>query len=174
MDNNTGTYTNTNTIPHSPYTNYGNETYNGGFSNTIAPTGPHTLPLPAQSGGYSRKNKKGVKSWKGGRKGKKGTKGRRPDKSKIKNISNMYKMPARKIRKLKQTLRKKLSRNRMASRKRANTKKRVRFSKRHMRGGSTVTYAVGGVLPPSESALANGYLQLNKADPVPYNHFEGK
>jgi len=163
MDNNTGT--DTNTIPHSPYTNHGNETYNAGFSNTIAPTGPHTLPLPAQSGGYSRKNKKGGKSWKGGRKG---TKGRRPDKSKIKNISNMYKMPARKIRKLKQTLRKKLSRNRMA------IKKRVRFSKRHMRGGSTVTYAVGGVLPPSESALANGYLQLNKADPVPYNHVEGK
>ena len=80
----------------------------------------------------------------------------------------MYKMPARKIRKLKQTLKKKLTRNRKA------IKKRVRFSKRHMRGGSTVSYAVGGVLAPSDSALANGYLQLNKADPVPYNHFEGK
>jgi len=80
----------------------------------------------------------------------------------------MYKMPARKIRKLKQTLKKKLTRNRKA------IKKRVRFSKRHMRGGSTVSYSIGGVLPSSDSALANGYLQLNKADPVPYNHFEGK
>ena len=153
-------------LAYSSFINNGNQNYSAGFSNNIAPTGAHTLPLPAQSGGYSRKNKKGGKSWKGGRKG---TKGRRPDKSKIKNISNMYKMPARKIRKLKQTLRKKLSRNRMASR-----KKRVRFSKRHMRGGSTVSYAVGGVLAPSDSALANGYLQLNKGDPVPYNHFEGK
>ena len=77
----------------------------------------------------------------------------------------MYKMPARKIRKLKQTLKKNLTRNRKA------IKKRVRFSKRHMRGGSTVSYSLGGVLAPSDSALANGYLQLNKGDPVPYNHF---
>ncbi len=150
------------TDTNTSFINNGNETYNAGFSDITVPTGGHTLPLPAQSGGYSRKIKKGGKSWKGGRKG---TKGRRPDKSKIKNISNMYKMPARKIRKLKQTLRKKLSRNRRAS------KKRVRFSKRHMRGGSTVSYSIGGVLSPSDSALANGYLQLNSADQVPYNHF---
>jgi hypothetical protein len=158
--------TDTDTDTNSSFINNGNQNYSGWFSDITVPTGGHTLPLPAQSGGYSQKNKKGGKGWKGGRKG---TKGRRPDKSKIKNISNMYKMPARKIRKLKQTLRKKLTRNRMASR-----KKRVRFSKRHMRGGSTVSYAVGGVLAPSDSALANGYLQLNKGDPVPYNHFEGK
>jgi hypothetical protein len=155
-------------LHNASFINNGNQNYSAGFSDTTVPTGAHTLPLPAQTGGYSRKNKKGWKggkSWKGGRKG---TKGRRPDKTKIKNISNMYKMPARKIRKLKQTLKKKLTRNRKA------IKKRVRFSKRHMRGGSTVSYAVGGVLAPSDSALANGYLQLNKADPVPYNHFEGK
>lgn len=155
-------------LHNASFINNGNQNYSAWFSNNIAPTGPHTLQLPAQTGGYSRKNKKGWKggkSWKGGRKG---TKGRRPDKSKIKNISNMYKMPARKIRKLKQTLKKKLTRNRKA------IKKRVRFSKRHMRGGSTVSYSIGGVLPSSDSALANGYLQLNKADPVPYNHFEGK
>ena len=163
------------TKSQSPYINYGNETYSAGFSNNVVPSGPHTLALPNQTGGYTRKTKKGwnggKKGWKGGRKG---AKGRPLDKTKIKNISNMYKMPSRKIRNLKKTLRKKLTRQMKASRKRVNTKKRVRFSKRKMHGGSTVSYAIGGVLPPSDSALANGYLQLNKADPVPYNHFEGK
>jgi len=127
------------------YINSTGQDYSAPFSNTIIPTGPHTLSF-AQRGGQSKK----------------------VNKRKIKNISNMYKMPARKLRHYKKSLKRKLN----GSKRRRTRSRRVSRRYKHMKGGSTVSYSVGGVLPANESALANGLLSVNSGNnSSDYNHF---
>ncbi len=127
------------------YINSTGQNYSAPFSNTVVPKGLHTLSFP-QRGGQSRK----------------------VDKRKIKNISNMYKMPARKLRHYKKSLKRKLN----GSKRRSRRSRRVSRRYKHMKGGSTVSYSVGGVLPANESALANGYVSINSGNnSSDYNHF---
>lgn len=136
------------------YINSTGQEFSAGFSNALVPKGPHVLTF-AQKGGKSNKSIS-----------------RKVDKRKFKNISNMYKMPARKLKHYKKSLKRKLN----------GTKKRVRFSRRrrshsrrykHMKGGSTVSYAVAGIpLAANDSALANGLFSINAGNnAMPYNHF---
>lgn len=83
-------------------------------------------------------------------------------------------MPARKLRHYKKSLKRKLN----GSKRRRTRSRRISISRRssrrykHMKGGSTVSYAVGGVLPANESALANGYVSINGGNnSSDYNHF---
>jgi hypothetical protein len=130
------------------YINSTGQNYSAPFSNTVVPHGTHTLRFP-QRGGQSKK----------------------VDKRKIKNISNMYKMPARKLRHYKKSLKRKLN----GSKRRSRRSRRISVSRRykHMKGGSTVSYSVGGVpLAANESALANGYVSINGGNnSSDYNHF---
>ncbi len=126
------------------YINSTGQDYSAPFSNTVIPTGPHTLRFP-QRGGSRKVNKR-----------------------KIKNISNMYKMPARKLRHYKKSLKRKLN----GSKRRRTRSRRSSRRYKHMKGGSTVSYSVGGVLPANESALANGYVSINSGNnSSAYNHF---
>ena len=128
------------------YINSTGQDYSAPFSNTIIPTGPHTLSFAQRGGQRSRK----------------------VNKRKIKNISNMYKMPARKLKHYKKSLKRKLN----GSKRRRTRSRRSSRRYKHMKGGSTVSYAVGGVLPANESALANGYVSINSGDnSSDYNHF---
>jgi hypothetical protein len=127
------------------YINSTGQDYSAPFSNAIIPTGSHTLRF-AQRGGQSRK----------------------VNKRKIKNISNMYKMPARKLKHYKKSLKRKLN----GSKRRRTRSRRVSRRYKHMKGGSTVSYSVGGILPANESALANGLLSVNSGNTdAAYNHF---
>jgi hypothetical protein len=128
------------------YINSTGQNYSAPFSNTVVPKGTHTLSFP-QRGGQTRK----------------------VDKRKIKNISNMYKMPARKLRHYKKSLKRKLN----GSKRRRTRSRRSSRRYKHMKGGSTVTYSVGGVpLAANESALANGYVSINSGNnSSDYNHF---
>jgi hypothetical protein len=127
------------------YINSTGQGFSAPFSNTIIPTGPHTLRFP-QRGGQSRK----------------------VNKRKIKNISNMYKMAARKLKHYKKSLKRKLN----GSKRRRTRSRRSSRRYKHMKGGSTVSYAVGGVLPANESALANGLVSINSGNnSSAYNHF---
>ena len=84
----------------------------------------------------------------------------------------MYKMPARKLKHYKKSLKRKLngSKRRRSRSRRVSRRSSRRF--KHMKGGSTVSYAVGGVLPANESALANGYVSINSGNnSSAYNHF---
>jgi hypothetical protein len=129
------------------YINSTSQGFSAPFSNTIIPTGPHTLRFP-QRGGQNASKK--------------------VNKRKIKNISNMYKMPARKLKHYKKSLKRKLN----GSKRRRTRSRRVSRRYKHMKGGSTVSYAVGGVLPANESALANGLVSINGGNnSLPYNHF---
>jgi hypothetical protein len=132
------------------YINSTGQNYSAPFSNTVVPHGTHTLSFPQRGGS------------------------RKVDKRKIKNISNMYKMPARKLRHYKKSLKRKLngSKRRRTRSRRISVSRRISRRYKHMKGGSTVSYAVGGVLPANESALANGYLSINSGNnSSDYNHF---
>jgi hypothetical protein len=133
------------------YINSTGQEFSAGFSNSLVPKGPHALSFAQRGGGKSK------------------GKSRKINKRKIKNISNMYKMPVRKLKHYKKSLKRKLN----------ETKKRVRFSRgrrsrkyKHMKGGSTVSYAVAGIpLAANESALANGLYSVIQGSSLPYNHF---
>ena len=127
------------------YINSTGQNYTAPFSNTVVPTGSHVLSFPQKGGS------------------------RKVDKRKIKNISNMYKMPARKLKHYKKSLKRKLNGS-----KRRRTRSRSRSSRRykHMKGGSTVSYSVGGVLSPEMVGMANGYVSINGGNnSSAYNHF---
>lgn len=119
--------------------------YSAGFSNTIVPQGSHTLTF-AQRGGSSKSRNR-----------------------KIKNISNMYKMTARKLKHYKKSLKRKLNR----TKRRSTRRSRRNHRNKHMKGGSTVSYAVSGVpLAANDSALANNLINVNGGNnAMPYNHF---
>ena len=130
------------------YINSTGQEFSAGFSNALVPNGPHTLTF-AQRGG-----KKSIS--------------RKVNKRKIKNISNMYKMAARKLKHYKKSLKRKLN----GTKRRRTRSRRSSRRYKHMKGGSTVSYAVGGVLPANESALANGYVSINSGNnSSDYNHF---
>lgn len=139
------------------YINSTGQEFSAPFSNTIIPNGPHTLRF-AQRGGQRSKSSKSIS--------------RKVNKRKIKNISNMYKMPARKLKHYKKSLKRKLNGTKKRSlRIRFNRGRRSRKYK-HMKGGSTVSYAMGGLnLPPNQSALANGLYSVIQGSSLPYNHF---
>jgi hypothetical protein len=127
------------------YINSTGQDYSAPFSNTVIPTGPHTLSF-AQRGGQSRK----------------------VNKRKIKNISNMYKMPARKLRHYKKSLKRKLN----GSKRRSRRSRRISRRYKHMKGGSTVSYSVGGVLSPNMVGMANGLVNVNvDNNSSDYNHY---
>jgi hypothetical protein len=131
------------------YINSTSQGFSAPFSNTIIPQGSHTLRFPQRGGQRS--------------------KSRKVNKRKIKNISNMYKMPARKLKHYKKSLKRKLNGSKRRSR-RVSRRSSRRY--KHMKGGSTVSYALGGVLPANESALANGLVSINGGNnSLPYNHF---
>jgi len=80
----------------------------------------------------------------------------------------MYKMPARKLKHYKKSLKRKLN----GSKRRRTRSRRVSRRYKHMKGGSTVSYSVGGILPANESALANGYVSINGGNnSSAYNHY---
>ena len=80
----------------------------------------------------------------------------------------MYKMAARKLKHYKKSLKRKLN----GTKRRRTRSRRSSRRYKHMKGGSTVSYAVGGVLPANESALANGYVSINGGNnSSDYNHF---
>ncbi len=77
-------------------------------------------------------------------------------------------MPARKLKHYKKSLKRKLN----GSKRRRTRSRRVSRRYKHMKGGSTVSYSVGGILPANESALANGLLSVNSGNTdAAYNHF---
>ena len=132
------------------YINSTGQNYSAPFSNTVVPHGTHTLSFPQRGG-------------------KNASVSRKVNKRKIKNISNMYKMPARRLRHYKKSLKRKLNGSKRRSRR---SRRRVSRRYKHMKGGSTVSYSVGGVLPANESALANGYVSINGGNnSSDYNHF---
>lgn len=134
------------------YINSTGQGFSAPFSDTVIPTGPHTLRFAQRGGQRSRK----------------------VNKRKIKNISNMYKMPARKLKHYKKSLKRKLngSKRRRTRSRRISVRRRSSRRYKHMKGGSTVSYSVGGILPANESALANGYVSINGGNnSSAYNHF---
>lgn len=138
------------------YINSTGSDYPAAFSNTVIPTGPHTLRF-AQRGGQNAMRSRSKKV----------------NKRKIKNISNMYKMPARKLKHYKKSLKRKLNGSKRRRTRSLRVSRRSSRRYKHMKGGSTVSYSVGGVpLPANESALANGYVSINGGNnSSAYNHF---
>jgi hypothetical protein len=131
------------------YINSTGQNYSAPFSNTVIPTGPHTLRFPQRGGKNTSVTKK-------------------VNKRKIKNISNMYKMPARKLRHYKKSLKRKLN----GSKRRRSRSRRISRRYKHMKGGSTVSYSVGGVLSPEMVGMANGLVSVNNGNNSPdYNHY---
>lgn len=80
----------------------------------------------------------------------------------------MYKMPARKLKHYKKSLKRKLN----GSKRRRTRSRRSSRRYKHMKGGSTVSYSVGGVLSPEMVGMANGLVKVNGGDnSSTYNHF---
>jgi hypothetical protein len=137
------------------YINSTGQHFSAPFSNTVIPTGPHTRTF-AQRGGKNASVSKKV------------------NKRKIKNISNMYKMPARKLKHYKKSLKRKLngSKRRRTRSRRISVRRRSSRRYKQMKGGSTVSYSVGGVLSPEMVGMANGLVKVNVDNNLPaYNHY---
>lgn len=80
----------------------------------------------------------------------------------------MYKMPARKLRHYKKSLKRKLN----GSKRRSRRSRRISRRYKHMKGGSTVSYSVGGVLSPNMVGMANGLVNVNvDNNSSDYNHY---